>query len=175
MLILPAAALFAQSPPQPPEARFDEVKAAVGLTDEQVSQLLQLRRDERQALRLTFQPMREKQRALHESLQAGGADPTTLGQLLLDIENLKQQARDTNDQFQTQALGLLSNEQKANLQTLEEAAKLRSTIGQATGLNLLKGPAPQGARSFLRSRRRGQRGPAGAGPMGFGRKSRLRE
>ena len=141
-LLLSGTLLLAQGQPQPRQPSASEVKAALGLDDNTVSQLQQLRRDQREALRSTFQQIRDDERKLRVTLQAGGADPTALGNLLLSIQDLRKQVRDSGEAYRTQALALLNDEQKAKLKGLEEAAKLRAAIGQAAGLNLLKAPGP---------------------------------
>lgn len=143
LTVFATTALLAQTtPPQPPADRFDAVQAAVGLTDAQVTQLLELRKQEREAVRTISQQMAEKRKALHDALQAGTSDAAALGKLLLDIEALGKKIRETHQSFQAQALALLDSQQKANLAKLEEAMKLRPAIGQATALNLLVGPGP---------------------------------
>ena len=164
LLVLTTTSLLAQTPTQRPAPKMDAVKAAIGLSDSQVTQLLQLRRDQREALRPTFQEMREKRKALRDSLEAGGADPTALGNLLVGIQELQKKAKATNDSFRAQALALLDDAQKAKLQalqqTVEEAAKLRPAVGQATALNLLQAPerkqkrALEGRRMMLRNQLR---------------------
>jgi len=146
LMVFAATALLAQTPPappQPPADRFDAVQAAVGLTDAQVTQLLDLRKQEGEAVRATSQQMREKQKALRDALQTGTADAAALGNLLLEIQSLGKKVRQTHESFHAQALALLDDQQKANLAKLEEAMKLRPAIGQASALNLLEGPGPE--------------------------------
>jgi Spy/CpxP family protein refolding chaperone len=163
--------LLAQSPP-PRQARAEQIKAALGLTDDQISQLVQLRRQERESLRTTVQQMREKRRTLQESLKAGGADPATLGNLLLDVQKLRQQVRDTNEQYRVRALGLLDDAQRTKLQSLEEAARLQPAIRQAVGLNLLSPPNNRSAN--LGVQRLGARNLRGIRPQGRRPLGRLR-
>lgn len=160
-LLLSGTLLLAQGPPprQPP---LNDVKAALGLSDETVSQLQQLRRDQREALRSTFQQIRDNERKLHETLEAGRADATALGNMLLTIQNLRKQVRDSAETYRTQALALLSDEQKAKLQSLEEAAKMRAAIQQAASLNLLKAPEPGRAGGMMMGPPPGRLGPQGA-------------
>ena len=132
-------------PPQPPAA---EVKAALGLTDQQVSQLTQVQRDRMQAQRPTFERIGEKQKSLNEMLEKGGADPTAVGRLILDIQDLRKQAPENDKRYREQALQILTPEQKTKLKSLEDALKLRPAADQAIGLNLLQPPAGPGPGEF---------------------------
>jgi len=143
LTVFATTALLAQTPPappQPPADRFGAVQAAVGLTYTQVTQLLELRKQQGEAVRTPSQQMRERQKALRDGLQAGTADAAALGNLLLEIQSLGKKIRETHESFRAQALALLDDQQKANLAKLEEAMKLQPAIGQAAGLNLLQGP-----------------------------------
>ena len=146
--VLPAALLLAQGPPSdPPMApKHDELKQAIGLTDDQVQKLMDLRHQERDALRSVHQQMRDKGKTLHAALDSSSPDPAALGTLLLEMKSLRGQVRETNDNYRQQALGLLNGEQKAKLKQLEDAAKLAPAIHQGVGLNLLAPPG--GSRGF---------------------------
>jgi len=141
LLILAAPAILMAQPQAP---NVNDLKTFLGLTDAQVTQLRELRQQERQALRSVVQQVAEKHRALREALQAGSTDATALGQLLVDIQNLRKQIQSTNENFRSQALALLTADQKAKLAQLEAAAKLAPAIRQAAALNLLAPPAGAG-------------------------------
>ncbi len=141
LLILAAPAIL-MAQPQAPDV--SDLKTFLGLTDTQVTQLRELRQQERQALRSVVQQVAEKHRALREALQAGSTDATALGRLLVDIQNLRRQIQTTDESFRSQALALLRADQKAKLAQLEAAAKLAPAIRQATALNLLAPPAGAG-------------------------------
>lgn len=136
--------------PGPQGPRFEELKSALGLTDAQIEQLLQLQQDKRQASRPLFEQIGDKQRALGEALHAGSTDAAALGRFLIDIESLRRQTQTLAETFRTQALALLDSAQRAKLAALEEAAKLQPAIHQAAALDLLAGggqgpgPGPRG-------------------------------
>jgi hypothetical protein len=142
-----------------------------------VQALEQIRRQEAEALRATYEEMRQKHRTLAEQLQGGSTDAAALGRLLLDIQNLRKVIEDTQKKFQAQALNQLTADQKTKLKGLEDAAKLREAIVQATGLNLLLPPAPvPGAGPVGPGMRLGPMGPGprgpGMGPLGLGPRRR---
>lgn len=141
LLILMAPAVLLAQTPAPD---VNDLKTFLGLTDTQVTQLRDLRVQEREALRSVAQQIAEKHRALREALQAGSTDAMSLGQLLVDIQNLRKQVQATNENYRNQALALLTADQKAKLAQLEAAAKLAPAIRQATALNLLAPPAGLG-------------------------------
>jgi Spy/CpxP family protein refolding chaperone len=145
----------------------DEVKAYLNLEQAQVDQLVQLRKDERDELKAVFGKITENRKALREALQSTSPDASTLGNLLIDMQKLRKQIRETNEDYHTKALAVLKEEQKSKLAELEAAAKLRPVIGQAHGLNLLLPPAQEARDEFMA----GGEG-AGFGPMGMGTRMR---
>jgi hypothetical protein len=138
LLILSTTVLLAQAPP-PARA---ELKSFLGLTDQQLTQLVQLRRDEQAALRPIREQMAVKAKALRDAMAAGAPDAAAVGQLTLDVRNLRQQVIQANQDYHNQALGLLDDAQKTKLQTLQRLMRLRPAVDAATALNLLL-PPPQ--------------------------------
>jgi signal transduction protein with GAF and PtsI domain len=168
-----AGAAWAQTPPTPP---VDAVKTYLGLTDTQIQALQQIQRQEAEALRTIHEEMQQKHQALAQQLQGGSTDAAALGRLLLDIQNLRKRIEDAQKNSQAQALNQLTTDQKTKLKALEDAAKLREAIEQATGLNLLIPPTPQpgagpGGPGMGPGMGPGPRGP-GMGPMGFRSRAR---
>ncbi len=170
LLILAAPTILMAQAPAP---NVTDLKTFLGLTDAQVTQLRDLRQQEREALRTVAQQIAEKRRALGEALQAGSTDATALGQLLVDIQNLRKQIQTTNENFRSQALALLTADQKAKLAQLEAAAKLAPAIRQATALNLLAPPAGPGLGLGLGRFGLGV-GPGPGAGMGMGPAMRMR-
>jgi len=159
VLLLSGAVLVAQqtSPTTPAGPSFQAIKDFLGLTDQQVQSLLQLRQDEAQAARQLHEQIRTLEQQLQQKIEAGGP-ANEIGNLVLQIANLRNQLRNLHDQYQDKALALLTADQQAKLAQLEEAAQLAPAIAQARALGLLKGPAGFGlGRGF---------GPAGIGPLG---------
>lgn len=150
LLILSTTVLLAQAPPprvlrpgaQAAPARA-ELKSFLGLTDQQFDELVQLRRGEQEALRPIREQMAVKAKALREALAAGSPDAALVGQLTLDVRTLRQQVRQTNEEYHNRALGLLDDAQKAKLQTLQRLMRLQPAVNAATALNLLLPPQPR--------------------------------
>ena len=172
LVFVSTSVLFAQGPPasgpmgpRPPRgpAATDEVKAYLNLEQAQVDQLVQLRKDERDEMKAVFEKIAENRKALREALQSTSPDASTLGNLMIDMQKLRKQIRETNENYHTKALAVLKEEQKTKLAELEAAAKLRPVIAQAHGLNLLLPPAQEALDELMV----GGEG-AGFGPMGMG-------
>ncbi len=151
LLILPAAMLLAQAPPPARAPRSGAqarpavaaLKTFLDLTDQQVNQLVQLRRDEQETLSPIRQQVADKLKALRDATAAGSPDAAAVGQLTLDVRNLRQQVRQSNEDYHNRALGLLDDTQKTKLKQLEQVVRLRPAVTGATALNLLLPPQPQ--------------------------------
>ncbi len=166
-LVLATTALLAQTAPKAPAPQamtsrpaIQAVQKGLSLSDQQVQQLVQLRRDEAAALRPLRQQVQDKRKALATALQANPSDPAIVGQLTLDIRSAAQQLRKVNEDYHTKALNVLDASQQAKLKDLQQAARERPAINGARALNLLE-PQAQG------------RG-AGMGPMAMGRMRMMR-
>jgi hypothetical protein len=125
-----------------------ELRAALALTDAQVQQLIQISSDRMAANRSARTQIAAKEASLRDTLNAGGASAATVGQLVLDIDALRKQVKESDTSFSTTARAVLSASQLAQLKGLEDAAKLEPAIRQAIGLNLIAGPAPAAGRGF---------------------------
>ena len=132
----------------PRAASADQVKAYLALTDAQVTQLQQIQQDEFTANRSIRQQIGEKEDALKTALAGTSPTATELGNLLVDIKNLRAQISQNRDKYRTQALALLNDAQKPKLAALQAAAALQPTIRQATMLNLIAPPAGDSAEPF---------------------------
>lgn len=153
-----AAVLLAQPTPRPGAAApgISAVKDFLGLSDQQVQQLVEMRREEQQVLQPLRQQVREKAQALREAQQAATPNPTTVGQLILDLQSLRKQVAAVNESYHTKALSLLDATQKEKLANLEQAIqranRARPAINGATALNLLAAPPPQAQAGAARNR-----------------------
>lgn len=115
---------------------FTEVKAALGLSDAQVTSLQGIQTAQRQAAQPIAQQMQTKQAALRAALTAG-TTAVAAGTTLLEIEALRKQLDTLETNARNQAAGVLSADQRTKLKALEDAAKLQPAIGQATSLGLI--------------------------------------
>jgi Spy/CpxP family protein refolding chaperone len=127
-----ATALLAQSPPPPPQqggpAGFGcptggpppevALREALGLSDEQVAALHTLLEARRQAMEALQPQVAEAERALREAIADSEPDPTTIGTLTLQLEQLRAQVRDVDTAFRDGFLALLTEEQAARLEQI---------------------------------------------------------
>jgi len=160
LLGLSAAVLLAQTAPTADgprqgarRASLGAVKTFLSLSDTQVQQLVQLRREERDSLQPVRQQMKDKAQALQQARQSASPDPAMVGQLVLDMQKLREQARTMNGDYRNRALGVLDATQKEKIENLQKAAKrmarTRRVAAGASALNLLERP-----QSFRQQRRR---------------------
>lgn len=118
------------------------------LTEEQQAaarEIFEQQRPERQALR---EEMRENRKELRDSLESGEADPCTVGEIVMEGHALKERSRALREESKKALTGLLNEEQKSKLETLEAAREL---IGPKGGRGM-RGPRGDGW------------GPPGGGP-----------
>ncbi len=118
------------------------------LTEDQQAaarEMFEQQRPVREALR---EEMRENRKALRESLESGTADPCTVGEIVMEGHALRERGRALREESKKALTGLLNEEQKQKLETLEAA---RALI-EAKGRDGRRGP------------RGGGWGPPGGGP-----------
>jgi Spy/CpxP family protein refolding chaperone len=121
----------------PLPANFDALKAALGLSDDEITRLRELRQQTTDANRSLCEQMAERQRTLRIVSQRPTPDAVEIGQVVVDMINLQKQMESANGGSNAQALAMLTAEQKTKLKALEDAAKLQAAVRQATALNLL--------------------------------------
>lgn len=160
------AAAFAQQGPGGPPANQgppspDALKTALGLTDTQVTSLVQLQTQKRAQIQPIRQQIGDKQRAIRDALAKDNPDATAIAALLVQVTTLERQAKAIASGYATQALAILTAEQKTKLKDLEKALSLEIAARQAVGLDLLTPPAPPAGQ--------GPAGMGGPGPNGIGR------
>jgi Spy/CpxP family protein refolding chaperone len=158
-MILPtlaAAAVLCAQGPQPGarmrgdrQPQMNEIKAYLNLTDAQLQSFQQLHRERMQAVQPLVREMMQKQQALRD-LEKGSADPTAVGNAVLELKDLRKRVSDGSAQFHDRALNVLNPDQRAKLKALEDAAKLRPTIAQAGMLQLLDRSAIGGDHAGMR-------------------------
>ncbi len=112
----------------------------LSLTEDQVARLHQVQRDRLQQMRPAVRQIAEQQHALDQELQSATPDPATVGRLTLEIRELRQRTPMSRDVLRQQALSILTPDQQARLDTLNEAMKLQPAAAQAMALNLIEGP-----------------------------------
>ncbi len=142
---------------QPPAPSVTELKTYLTLTDAQVTSLQTIQQNLHTSTDTTMQQIQTKQQTLNTQLAAGGATAASLGQLLLDIQTLRNSITQAETASQSQSLNVLTADQKTKLKVLTDASALRLQIDEATMLGLIAPPA--GAQGGVP----GLRGPAGRG------------
>lgn len=130
--------------PIAPKPVYAQLKAYLNLTDTQVQNLLGIQASRNTAQQAIYQQINQKQTQLNLLLSQGTADALTVGQLEIDINNLRKQLPLPNSSFRTQALAVLTPDQTAKLPALVSALQLQATAYQAITLDLIDAPAPTG-------------------------------
>ncbi|HTM48862.1 MAG TPA: Spy/CpxP family protein refolding chaperone [Bryobacteraceae bacterium] len=159
------ATLMAQGPagqgPRHPKPNHDQIKSYLNLTDSQVQALEQIRQQQMDAVRPMMQQMGQKHGALDDLLQTGGADPTAVGKLVLEIDALQKGMKQKQTSFADQAKNTLTADQKAKLKTLDESRRMAPAIEQGTALMLI---SPEGGPMMHGPGRMGPGMPGGMSP-----------
>jgi Spy/CpxP family protein refolding chaperone len=143
LLLLATAALSpAQEPGLTilPAPSYNDAKQYLGLSDAQTQSLDAILRNRNQAQQSLWQQISEKNRSLYQLLEAGTGSAGQIGQLMIDIKNLEKQMPTLDAPYRTQALNVLTADQKTRLAKLDEALKLQNTASQAAMLLLLEYP-----------------------------------
>jgi len=128
------AALFYPGP------YFTDVKVYLSLTDAQMQSLQSIYDSRNQGYQNIYTQISQKNTTLYQLLEAGTASAAQLGQLLLDIQALQKQLPLSDGPYKSQALNVLTADQKAKLPKLSEALQLQSAAGQAGMLLLIDTP-----------------------------------
>ncbi len=136
----PGAGVAAGTGPAAQPQAFVALKDALGLTDAQVQQLIELRQKVAEENRALAEQIRAKRLQLAEMLKAANPDAAKIGQLQLEIQKLHQQRLARLEQLRTQTTAMLTAEQKAKLADLEKAMALGRAARQAVGLGLIAPP-----------------------------------
>jgi Spy/CpxP family protein refolding chaperone len=140
--------LPAQIVPMPPvqnlQTVYAQLTAYLNLTDTQVQNLLSIQASRNNAQQAIYKQIADKQTQLNTLLSQGTADALTVGQLEIDINNLRKQLPLPNSSYRTQALAVLTPDQVAKLPPLVNALQLQATAWQASTLDLIDAPALNG-------------------------------
>lgn len=121
---------------------YAQLKAYLNLTDTQVQNLLSIQASRNNAQQAIYKQIADKQTQLNTLLSQGTTDALTVGQLEIDINNLRKELPLPNSPYRTQALAVLTPDQVAKLPSLVTALQLQTTAWQANALDLIDAPAP---------------------------------
>ena len=142
-------------------ANAGALKTALGLTDPQVQQLRDLRKQQAEAAKPTMDQIRSKRQALAGAMENATPDSALVGQLMVDIRKLNESLKGLRDEREAKALALLTPDQKTKLTALDEARKLMPAVAQAAALGLLE--PPRGSAAGRMNGAMARRGQAWAG------------
>ncbi|HLK47076.1 MAG TPA: hypothetical protein VKT49_03015 [Bryobacteraceae bacterium] len=143
LTIRPAPAQIGIFPaPIAPQPVYSQLKAYLNLTDTQVQNLISIQSSRNTAQQAIYKQINDKQTQLNMLLTQGTADALTVGQLEIDINNLRKQLPLPNSSYRQQALAVLTPDQTAKLPALVAALQLQTTAYQAITLDLIDAPAP---------------------------------
>ncbi len=124
-----------------PGATFPDLLKYLSLTDSQAAALAAIQQQEQQAVSQLYDQLSLKETALQTLLQATTPDPLSVGQTMIDIQNLQKQISQFGTaSYQTQALAVLNQTQTGLLANLKAALQLQPAASQAVMLYLIPGP-----------------------------------
>jgi Spy/CpxP family protein refolding chaperone len=116
------------------------LKDYLGLTDQQVQQITDMRRKAAEDNRTLAEQARTIRQQIADLMKSANPDPARIGQLHLDLRKLHEQRLAKLEQVRTQALTVLNAEQKQKLADLEKALSLGPAARQAAALGLIAPP-----------------------------------
>jgi hypothetical protein len=119
---------------------YNEIRQYLVLSDAQIKSLEQVQANRREAEAAIYRQMAEKQSALNSLLQAGSTDALRIGQLTIELNNLRRGLPLSAEPYRSAALAVLTTEQKSKLQTLADALRLGPAAYEAVSFNLIDAP-----------------------------------
>lgn len=139
--LMPAQNTTATILPYPgPNTYYAELKQYLALSEAQGQSLETILKNRNEAQQNIWKQTADKNTQLYQLLESGTASAAQVGQLLIDIRNLEKQIPTLDGPYRTQALNVLTTDQKTKLAKLDEALKLQNTASQAAMLLLLEYP-----------------------------------
>jgi len=109
----------------------------LGLSDAQIQALQDVQKNRNAANQAIYKQMGDKQTAINSLIASGSNDALQVGQLTLDINNLRKQLLTSGAPFRDQGLAVLTPDQKNKLTGLTNALQLQPAAYQAINLNLI--------------------------------------
>jgi Spy/CpxP family protein refolding chaperone len=109
----------------------------LGLSDSQVQALQGVQSNRNAANQAIYKQINDKQTAINNLIAAGSNDALQIGQLTIDINNLRKQLQTSGAPFREPALAVLTPDQKNKLVGLTNALLLQPAAYQAINLNLI--------------------------------------
>lgn len=137
ILALIAMMLGAHAVPAPIQLNYQDVTAYLNLSSTQMQSLKAIQSARNQAQQGIVQTLTQKQEQLNALLSASGSNPTEIGQLSLDLYNLRKKLTAPYEPYHSQAMAFLTAEQQNKLAPLGSALQLCSAASQAVTLGLI--------------------------------------
>ena len=125
-----------------PTSAFPDLKQYLNLSDSQVTSLQNIAQQKAMSLQQIAAQIAQKSQTLQTLLTSINPNPTTVGQTMIDIQNLEKQLTPSTEPYHTQALAVLTTSQTALLTNLTTALQLQTPACEAVNLNLLVLPSP---------------------------------
>jgi Spy/CpxP family protein refolding chaperone len=128
--------------PYPLPNQYEDLKKHLSLTDAQINSLSTIAKTRNDAQSNIYRQINEKYTALNTLLANNSTDSVRIGQLMIEINNLRKQTVPV-EPYRSQALNILLPDQKLKLPVLVQALQLQGAAWEATNLNLIDSPAPR--------------------------------
>ena len=124
------------------DAQIEALKSYLGLSDTQVASLRQARTDALEQANPSMKDGAQKARDLRAEMNKANPDPNTVGRLMTEMKQMREQGHGAQTQVREKSMAVLSEAQKAKLKNLEEAAALQDAVREARMSGLLNAPEP---------------------------------
>jgi Spy/CpxP family protein refolding chaperone len=109
----------------------------LGLSPTQAQALQDVQKSRTTADQATYKQISDKQMTINNLIAAGSNDALQIGQLTIDISNLRKGLLTSGAPFRDQALAVLTPDQKNKLPGLTSALQLQPAAYQAINMNLI--------------------------------------
>ena len=148
---------WAQNEPAPKPGPGPKARAAIeflDLSEAQLDRLRQIRKECRESLRPQAQQARELKKMVRAEMRKENPDPGLVGQYAVDGKSLRNEIQSARAGCKSETTAVLTPEQAARLEELEESLKHARVARQAAAMGLIDGPAGRrGGRRQSRNRR----------------------
>jgi len=119
MLVLMGASALAQTPvPTRQSGGARALRQQLQLTDDQVTQIREIRRQQAESLRPQREQVRTAARSLKDMTDAANPDPAAVGKQFLALKGLRSQLRDAQKDWNQKAMAVLTPDQQAKLKEM---------------------------------------------------------
>jgi len=125
-----------------PQPVFPQMKAYLGLTDAQMTQIVINLNDYSRLVTQRQQRMSQVQSEIQRETAKSPLDPAALGIRYAEIETICRNVKDEAVAAQNRNLAVLTDAQKAKLKVLDDAYKLLPIITEAQSAGVLAPPGP---------------------------------